>query len=49
VALDAIFGAERFRNGIVWRTSTVKDNSGHGAKHFGRNTGTLVFYAKTDS
>ncbi len=49
VLMDAIYGAEKFRNEIVWRrTSTVKGNAGQGAKHFGRNTDTLLFYSKGD-
>ncbi|MFF8032464.1 DNA methyltransferase [Streptomyces sp. NPDC016626] len=47
--LDAIFGARQFKNEIVWRrTSTVKGNSGQGARHFGRNTDRILFYAKSD-
>ncbi|MGW9502674.1 DNA methyltransferase [Streptomyces albidoflavus] len=47
--LDAIFGARQYRNEIVWRrTSTVKGNSGQGARHFGRNTDRILFYTKSD-
>ncbi|MEV0417330.1 DNA methyltransferase [Streptosporangium canum] len=48
ILLDAIFGPVNFRNEIVWRrTSTVKGNAGQGAKHFGRNTDTILFYTKS--
>lgn len=50
IVLDAVFGGEHFRNEITWRrTFTVKGNSGQGAKHFGRNTDTILFYTKSDS
>lgn len=49
VLLDAIFGAQNFRNEIVWkRAHTVKGNAGQGAKHFGRSTDSILFYTKTD-
>ena len=48
ILLDAVFGATQFRNEIVWkRAHTVKGNFGQGAKHFDRNTDTILFYAKS--
>ncbi len=48
--LDAVFGPASFRNEITWRrTSTVKGNVGQGAKHFGRNTDSILFYTKSES
>jgi DNA modification methylase len=50
IVLDAIFEPTNFRNEIVWRrTSTVKGNAGQGAKHFGRNADTILFYSKDAS
>lgn len=50
VLLDSIFDARSFLNEITWRrTSSVKGNSGQGARHFGRNTDTILFYAKSES
>lgn len=50
VMLDAAFGPQRFVNEIVWqRAHTVKGNVGQGAKHFGRSTDSLLFYAKGDN
>jgi len=47
ILLDAIFDARNFRNEITWkRASTVKGNAGQGARHFGRNSDTLLYYAK---
>ncbi len=46
--MDAVFGAQNFRNEIVWkRVSTVKGNFGQGSKFFGPNTDTILFYAKS--
>lgn len=48
--LDAVFGAEQFRNEIIWkRTSTVKGNFGQGSKIWPRVTDTLLFYSRSDS
>ena len=39
--MDAVFGAENFRNEIVWHYRT---SSGKPQKHFIRNTDTILFY-----
>lgn len=50
LVLDAIFEPTNFRNEIIWkRTQAVKSNSGQGAKHFGRNTDTILLYAKSQA
>ncbi len=47
--MDGVFGAEQFRNEITWkRASTVKGNFGQGARFYGRNTDTLLFYTRSD-
>ena len=47
LVLDAVFGPENFRNEITWkRAHTVKGNFAQGAAFFGRNTDSILFYAK---
>ncbi|WP_331710287.1 DNA methyltransferase, partial [Sphingomonas sp. CCH9-H8] len=40
--LDAVFGAERFRNEITWKRTAAHSDGGR----YGRNTDTILFYAK---
>ncbi len=40
--LDAIFGAQNFRNEIVWQRTTAHSD----AKRFGANTDRILFYTK---
>jgi len=48
ILLDATFDPRNFRNEIIWKRSTgVKGNAGQGAKHFGRSTDTILYYAKS--
>lgn len=48
VLLDQIFGAEHYRNEIIWkRTTGVKGNAGQGARHYGRSTDTIFYYVKS--
>ena len=42
LVLDAIFGPKNFRNEIVWRRSTAKNDP----KRYGRNHDVLLFYSK---
>jgi DNA modification methylase len=44
--LDRIFGMDNFRNEIVWKRTSTHNDSKQGAKHFGRVTDTIFFYAK---
>ncbi|WP_034407797.1 site-specific DNA-methyltransferase [Deinococcus murrayi] len=48
VVLDLIFGIENFRNEIVWKRSDAKGNSGQGARHYGRNTDSILFYGRSE-
>jgi DNA modification methylase len=48
VLLDVIFDARNFRNEIVWKRSSAHSDSGQGARHFGRVSDTILFYAKSD-
>ena len=47
ILMDTVFGAENFRNEIVWKRSDSKGDTGQGAKHFGRVNDTILFYSKT--
>lgn len=50
IVMDAIFERRNFRNEIIWkRANTVKSNTRQGAKGFGRNTDTILFYTSGDS
>jgi DNA modification methylase len=47
IIMDAIFGASAFRNEITWKRSHAHNDGKQGARHFGRITDTLLFYAKS--
>ena len=44
--LESIFGANNFRNEIIWKRTTTHNDTKQGAKHFGRVTDTIFFFAK---
>ena len=44
--LDKLFGIRNFVNEITWKRTTTHNDSKQGAKHFGRVTDTIFFYAK---
>jgi DNA modification methylase len=44
--MDAIFGADEYRNEIIWKRSSAHSDSKQGARHYGRVTDTILFYAK---
>jgi DNA modification methylase len=44
--LDTVFGPENFRNEIIWKRSSAHSDARQGARHFGRVTDTILFYAK---
>ncbi|MDR0760137.1 MAG: site-specific DNA-methyltransferase [Treponema sp.] len=44
--LDAVFGGNNFLNEIVWKRTSTHNDSKQGAKHFGRVTDSIFFYAK---
>jgi DNA modification methylase len=46
--MDGVFGAQCFRNEIVWKRSHAHSDSKQGATHFGRITDSLLFYSKSD-
>lgn len=49
IILDTIFGAQNFKNEIIWRRTTVHNDAKQGAKHFGRVHDILFFYAKSNA
>lgn len=46
LVLDAVFGQECFVNEITWKRSHAHSDGKQGAKHFGRQTDIIFFYAK---
>lgn len=46
VLLDAIFGAENFRNDIVWKRKAGRGETNKAAVRFGVTNDTLLFYSK---
>jgi len=44
--LNKLFGEQNFKNEIIWKRTTTHNDSKQGAKHFGRVTDTIFFYAK---
>lgn len=49
ILLDAIFGADRFINEIIWKRSTAHSDRRQGARHMGRLHDTILFYTKSSS
>jgi adenine specific DNA methylase Mod len=48
VLLDAIFGAARFVNEIIWKRSSAHSDTKQGARHYGRLSDTILSYAKSE-
>lgn len=49
VILDTIFGAEQFRNEIIWKRTSAHNDSSQGALHIGRVHDIILFYTKTSA
>jgi DNA modification methylase len=47
IILDKVFGGNCFINNITWQRATTHNDTKQGAKHFGRITDTIFWYAKT--
>jgi DNA modification methylase len=47
LVLDGVFGKENYRNEIIWKRSSAHSDHAQGAKHYGRVTDTIFYYAKT--
>lgn len=48
IILDEVFEPGAFRNEIIWKRSHAHSDTKQGAKHFGRVTDSILFYAKSD-
>jgi DNA modification methylase len=46
IVLDMIFGAVNYRNEIIWKRSSAHSDAKQGARHYGRISDTILFYAK---
>jgi site-specific DNA-methyltransferase (adenine-specific) len=46
--LDAVFGAQNFRNEIIWKRRVGMSSAVHESNRFGTCTDTIFFYAKTE-
>jgi len=49
ILLDAIFGAQSFRNEIIWKRKAGRGETNNAAIRFGVSHDTLLFYAKSQS
>ncbi len=49
ILLDAVFGAGRLQNEIIWKRTSAHSDHTQGARHFGRVTDTVLFYAKGEN
>jgi adenine-specific DNA-methyltransferase len=49
LALDGVFGSERFVNQIIWKRQTAHSDAGQGADHLGRLHDVIFMYTKGDS
>ena len=48
--MDGIFGNNRFRNEIIWKSTTaVKGNFGQGSQFYGPNTNSIFYYSKSNT
>ncbi len=47
VLMDSIFGPEFFVNELIWKRYGAHNNTGQGAKHFGRVHDTILFYSRS--
>lgn len=48
VVLDQVFGAENFRNEIVWQRTSSHNDASQGLTRYGRAHDTLLFFSKTN-
>ena len=49
IALDEVFGRERFINQIIWRRQTAHSDITQGSKHLGRIHDVIFLYSKSES
>lgn len=48
LVLDAVFGADNYRNEITWKRRVGMSSAVHSSNRFGTITDTIFFYAKSD-
>ena len=48
LAMDEIFGRDRFINQIIWRRQTAHSDIGQGSEHLGRIHDVILLYANSD-
>lgn len=48
IILDAVFGAQNFRNDIIWKRTSSLKTSQFEPRKFGVNTDNIFFYSKSD-
>ena len=48
ILLDGIFGAQNYRNEIIWKRRYGTFSTVHTSNKFGNSTDTILFYAKSD-
>lgn len=49
IVLDTVFGAQNFRNEIIWKRNFTKKGSQYKMTRFANNADILLFYAKSDN
>lgn len=47
--MDSIFGPKFYRNEITWKRSSAHSDTSQGARHYGRVSDILLFYARSES
>lgn len=48
IVLDTVFGAQNFRNEVVWKRSDAHNDARQGAKQYGRIHDVLFFYTRSN-
>ncbi len=49
ILLDTIFGAQYFKNEIIWKRYGAHNDVGQGSKHYGRVHDIVLFYVKSEN
>ena len=49
VVMDAVFRGEGFVNHITWKRSHAHSDGKQGSKHYGRNSDSILFYARSSN
>jgi DNA modification methylase len=47
--MDSIFGAQKFKNEVIWKRSDAHSDGKQGASHMGRVHDVILYYSKGDS